>query len=114
MSRLPIPRLRPVHWCAATLSLFACSGPESEQPSDDSMGNPASMTPGVGAPGPVSPSPLAPIGPSLQSPGIPENDPAPVGLGPEAPPSGVNGADAPIFRIFVQPSWPARSKSSRA
>jgi hypothetical protein len=98
MPRSPIRRLRPVYWCAATLSLSACSAAGGGQPSDDSMGDPEAMTPGVGAPAPVSPAPsstlpLAPIGPSLQAPATGDNGPAPVGLQPGAPPGGSNGAD---------------------
>jgi pimeloyl-ACP methyl ester carboxylesterase len=86
-------RRRPAYWCAATLTLSACSAAEAGQNSDDSTGNPASMTPGVTAPPPVSPTPtLPPSGSSPQTPSTTENDPTPVGFDP-VPPGGAGGLD---------------------
>jgi pimeloyl-ACP methyl ester carboxylesterase len=108
MLRLPMSCLRHVYWCAATLTAFACSGPESGQPADDAMSDPTSMLPGEGTSAPVAPSPTAPLAPvssNPQAPGTPEDDPAPVGLDP-GPPTGTSngvGANPPADTPAVNP-----------
>jgi pimeloyl-ACP methyl ester carboxylesterase len=106
MLRLPISRLRPVYWGAATLTLAACSAAEATQPTDETTGSPASMTPGVGAPATMSSAPTAPLAPVAQSPQVPttsEDDPGPVGLDPGPPPAG-SGVDTDPLPVPPDPT----------
>jgi pimeloyl-ACP methyl ester carboxylesterase len=99
-----MPGLRVSHpkratWCAVTLALAGCSaagggGPSYDAPNDPVL--PEAVMPGLGTPEAVSPppslppSPPAPVRQGPQTPVTPEDDPAPVGLGPGVAPGAPN------------------------
>jgi len=99
MPRLPIPCLRPIHWCATTLALVACSAGGAGPNVDDSTEGPGTSSPSgdPNAEAPVSlppptlrPAPPGPAPSSLPS----ESGPAPAVLNPAGPPGGTSGNGA--------------------